>query len=120
MSIPIFSSGIRRAKVEQKRLELYQIQNNREIVSDQLIMQEKQYRYNLTSAIETYNSQKENMSLAQRIYNNTELKFRQGVSSSFDLIQANSNLLQAQNGYVSAAMELLQAKLKLDKLMNKI
>lgn len=120
MSIPLFSSGIRNAKVQQKKLELYQIQNNREIVSDQLIMQEKQYRFNLTSAIETYDSQKENMSLAQRIYNNTELKFRQGVASSFDLIQANSNLLQAQNGFVSSAMELLQAKLKLDKLMNKI
>ena len=120
MSIPLFSSGIRHSKVEQKKLELYQIQNNREIVSDQLMMQEKQLRYNLTSALEQYESQKANMELAQRIYNNTELKFRQGVASSFDLIQANSNLLQAQNSYISAAMELLQSKLKFDKLLNKI
>ncbi|HNQ67605.1 MAG TPA: TolC family protein [Bacteroidales bacterium] len=120
MSIPLFSSGIRHSKVEQKKLELYQIQNNREIISDQLLMQEKQLRYNLTSALEQYESQKANMELAQRIYNNTELKFRQGVASSFDLIQANSNLLQAQNGYISAAMELMQSKLKFDKLLNKI
>ncbi len=120
MSIPLFSSGMRHSKVEQKKLELYQIQNNREIVSDQLLMQEKQLRYNLTSALEQYESQKANMELAQRIYNNTELKFRQGVASSFDLIQANSNLLQAQNGYISAAMELMQSKLKFDKLLNKI
>jgi outer membrane protein TolC len=120
MSIPIFSSGLRNAKVEQKKLELYQMQNNREIVTDQLLMQEKQLRYNLTSAIESYESQKANMELAQKIYDKTELKFTQGVASSFDLIQANSNLLQAQNGYVTASMELLQARLKLDKLMNKI
>jgi outer membrane protein TolC len=96
------------------------MQNNREIVTDQLLMQEKQLRYNLTSAIESYESQKANMELAQKIYDKTELKFTQGVASSFDLIQANSNLLQAQNSYVSASMELLQARLKLDKLMNKI
>lgn len=120
MSIPIFSSGLRNAKVEQKKLELYQMQNTREIVTDQLLMQEKQLRYNLTSAIESYESQKANMELAQKIYDKTELKFTQGVASSFDLIQANSNLLQAQNGYVTASMELLQARLKLDKLMNKI
>lgn len=120
MSIPIFSSGLRNAKVEQKKLELYQLQNTKEIVTDQLIMQEKQLRYNLTSALEQYESQKENVKLAQKIYNNTELKFRQGVASSFNLIQANSNLLQAENNYISSAMELLQAKLKLDKLMSKI
>lgn len=120
MSIPIFSSGLRHAKVEQKKLELYQLQNTKEIVTDQLLMQEKQLRYNLTSAMEQYESQKTNIELAQRIYNNTELKFRQGVASSFDLIQANSNLLQAQNAYISAAMELLQAKLAFDKLFSKI
>ncbi len=120
MSIPIFSSGLRNAKVEQKKLELYQLQNSKEIVTDQLIMQEKQLRYNLTSALEQYQSQKENIKLAQKIYNNTELRFQQGIASSFDLIQANSNLLQAENNYISSAMELLQAKLKLDKLMSKI
>jgi len=120
MSIPLFSSGLRHSKVEQKKLELYQIQNNREIISDQLIMQEKQLRYNLKSALEQYESQKANMELAQRIYDNTELKFRQGVASSFDLIQANSNLLQAQNSYISASMELLQSKLKFEKLLNKL
>lgn len=120
MSIPIFSSGMRNAKVEQKKLELYQMQNTKEIVSDQLIMQEKQLRFNLTSAMEQYESQKVNIELAQKIYDNTERKFTHGVASSFDLTQANSNLLQAQNGYITSAMELLQAKLKLDKLMNKI
>ena len=119
MTIPIFSSGLRNAKLEEKKLEVFKMQNNREIVSDQLIMQEKQMRYNLTSALEAYHSQKENIELAQKIYDKTELKFRNGVSSSFDLIQANSNLLQAQNSYISASMELLQAKLQLDKLRNR-
>ncbi|MDR2011362.1 MAG: TolC family protein [Bacteroidales bacterium] len=120
LSIPILSSGQRKANVEQKKLELIKVQNSKEIVNDQLLMQEKQLRFNLTSALEGYQSQKANVDLARKIYNNTELKFRQGVASSFDLIQANSNLLQAENNYISSGMELLQAKLAFDKLFNKI
>ncbi|MBN2778390.1 MAG: TolC family protein [Bacteroidales bacterium] len=120
MSVPIFSSGMRKSKVEQKKLELYKIQNTKEIVTDQLVMQEKQLKFNLKSAMEQYESQKENVELAKRIFDNTELKFRQGVASSFDLIQANSSLLEAENNYLSACMEMLQAKLQYDKLYSKI
>lgn len=120
LSVPIFSSGQRKANVEQKKLELLQVQNTKEIVNDQLLMQEKQLRYDLTSALEQYQSQKANVDLAKKIYNNTELKFRQGVASSFDLIQANTSLLQAENDYISSSMEVLQAKLAFDKLFNKI
>ncbi|PLX07238.1 MAG: hypothetical protein C0596_12020 [Marinilabiliales bacterium] len=120
LSVPIFSSGMRKSKVEQRQLELYKMQNNKEIVTDQLVMQEKQFKFNLTTAIEQYESQKANVELAERIYKNTEFKFRNGVLSSFDLIQANASLLEAQNNYISACMELLQAKLQYDKLYNKI
>lgn len=120
LSVPIFSSGMRKSKVEQKKLELYKIQNTKEIVTDQLVMQEKQLKFNLKTAMEQYESQKENVELAHRIYDNTELKFRQGVASSFDLIQANSSLLEAENNYLTACMEMLQAKLQYDKLYSKI
>lgn len=120
LSIPIFSGFYRKSSVDQKKLELLKVQNNKEIVTDQLLMQEKQLRYNLKSAIEQYESQKSNVELAQKIYTNIDRKFRQGIASSFDLIQANTNLLQAQNDYVTSSMELLQAKLAFDKLFNRI
>ena len=120
LSVPIFSSGQRKASVEQKKLELLKVQNTKEIIIDQLMLQEKQLRYNLTSAFEQYQSQLENLELAKKIYRNTDLKFRQGVVSSFDLIQANNNLIQAENSVISASMEVLQAKLEFDKLINSI
>ncbi|HOK38869.1 MAG TPA: TolC family protein [Bacteroidales bacterium] len=120
MSVPIFSSGLRQSKLEQRKLEYYQFQNNKDIFKDQLQMQEKQLRYNLKSALEQFENQKKNLELAQRVYDKTEFKFSQGVVTGFQLTQANSSLLQAQSSYISAAMELLQAKLKFDKLLNKI
>ena len=120
MSVPIFSSGLRKSKVDQRKIELYQVQNSKEMLKDNLLMQEKQLRYNLLSAHEQYISQKENVELAKRIYTHTEKKFRYGVATSLDLTQANSNYLQAETNYITAVMELLMAKLSFDKLLNRI
>ena len=120
MNIPIFSGGMRRSRVQQKELELVKIQNNINMLEDQLSMQEKQYRYDLISAIEQYDLQKQNVEVARRVYNNIEVKYNQGVSSSLDLTQANANLLDAENNYISSLMSLMQAKLNYDKLLNNL
>jgi outer membrane protein len=88
------------------------------MVTEQLLLQEKQLRYNLVNAREQYNLQKENIDVSKRVYSSTENKFRQGMASSLDLTQANSLYLQAENNYISALMNLLQTKLALDKLLN--
>lgn len=120
MTIPIFSSGMRRASVQQKELELIKVKTNKEILEDQLTMQEKQYRYDLISAIEQYELQKQNVDVARRVYNKIEIKYNQGVSSSLELTQASSNLLDAENNYISSLMNLLQAKLNYNKLLNNL
>jgi len=120
LSIPIWSSGERTTAVQEQKLELLKLQNNREIISEQLALQEQQLRLNLISALEQYNNQKENIALAQKIYEKTEIKFRQGVVSSFDLIQAHSNLLQAQSSFIQTGMQVLQTKLILDKFLEQI
>jgi outer membrane protein TolC len=82
------------------------------------MLQEKQLKYNLINANLQYNSQKQNIDVAKRVYTSTENKFKQGMASSLDLTQANSLYLQAENNYISALMNLLQTKLSLDKLLN--
>jgi len=90
------------------------------MVSDQLLIQEKQLRYNLVSANEQYVSQKENVEIAERVLDSFENKYNQGMASSLDLTQANNNYLTAQNNYIQALMNLLQTKVAFDKLMNKL
>jgi outer membrane protein len=118
LSIPIFASGQRYARIRKARINLEKAQNTKEMLIDQLTLQEKQLRYNLVNANIQYNSQKNNVEVAKRVYASMENKFRQGMASSLDLTQANSLYLQAENNYISALMNLLQTKLALDKLMN--
>jgi outer membrane protein TolC len=118
VSIPIFASGQRYSSIRKAQINLEKTRTTKAMVSDQLLLQEKQLRYNLVNANLNYKSQKDNIDVAKRVYASMENKFRQGMASSLDLTQANSLYLQAENNYVSALMNLLQTKLALDKLLN--
>jgi outer membrane protein len=118
ISIPIFASGQRYAKIKKAQFNLEKARTTKDMVTEQLLLQEKQLRYNLVNANLQYKSQKDNVAVSQRVYESTENKYNQGMASSLDITQANSLYLQAENNYISALMNLLQTKLALDKLLN--
>ncbi len=117
MSIPIFSSGARQARVRQARINLEVAENQKELTSEQLLIQEKQLRYNLNNAVEQYESQKSNLEVARRVFTNINNKYQQGMLSSLDLTTANNNYLQAENSYINAVLQLLDAQVEMDKLL---
>ncbi len=120
LQIPIFSSGLRSAKINKAKINLEKSMNTKSMVSEQLLMQERQLRYNLINANEQFRSQKANIEIAGRVLESFRNKYDQGMASSLDLTQANNNYLTAQNNYISALMNLLQTKVEFDKLMNKL
>ncbi|MFO8086572.1 MAG: TolC family protein [Bacteroidales bacterium] len=120
LNVPIFSSGIRKAELEKARIELDKSQRNKEMVREQLRLQNNQLRYELSSALENYNTQKQNVTVAKRVLESIQNKYKQGLVSSLDLTQANTNYLTAESDYLNAALELMQANLELKKLYNEI
>lgn len=118
MGVPIFSSGMRKARVDQAKIDYNMAQVNRDIMEDQLLLQEKQYKYNLQNSLENFFTQQENVEVAQRVYDSYRRKFEQGMATSLDLTNANGNYLDAENNYLTSIMEVMNAKLQLDKLMN--
>jgi outer membrane protein len=120
MSIPIFASGLRNAQIQKAKINLEKSKNNQRMVEEQLLIQEKQLRYNLISSNEQYMNQKNNIELANRVLQSFQNKYSQGMASSLDLTQANNNYLVAQSNYLSALMNLLQNKIAFDKLMNNL
>ena len=118
LSIPIFASGQRYSQIKRAQINLNKAATTKDMVSEQLLLQEKQLRYNLVNANLQYKSQKDNVEVSKRVYASMENKYKQGMASSLDLTQSNSLYLQAENNYVSSLMNLLQTKLALDKLLN--
>lgn len=120
LNIPILASGQRYSRIRKAQIDLEYLRTNKSLVSDQLLMQEKQYRYNLINANEQFISKKENVELANRVFVSVENKYKQGIASSLDLTQAHNNYLQTVSDYTSSFMSLLQNKLALDKLLNNL
>ena len=118
LSVPIFAFGERHSKIQKARISLMNSENQKNMVSDNLLMQEKQLRYNLISSNEQYRNQKDNIEIAQRVLTSFQNKYKQGMASSLDLTSANSNYLTAQTNYLNSLMTLLQNKVAFDKLMN--
>jgi outer membrane protein TolC len=118
VSIPIYASGKRHAKTQQARINLEKVRNERELITESLLMQEKQLRFNLKSAVESLESQKEAMEVSQRVFDSVTRKFQHGTASSLDVTTANTSLLQAQGDYISATMTVLSAQTELEKLLN--
>jgi outer membrane protein TolC len=120
MNVPVFQSGTRKHKVAQAQIELDKAQLSQSMLKDQLQLQFQQLVFDLNNAIENYEAQKENVEIAKRVFNNIKNKYEQGVASSLDLTQSNSNYLQAESNYIQSMMSLMQARLAIDKLNNQL
>lgn len=116
LNIPVFSSGQRFVKVQQRRLEYDKALNNRDNVEQGLRLEYVNARNEMINAYDNYTNVKKNLDLTKRIYDKTLIKFKEGLSSSMDLTQAQNQYLSAQREYINNLNTLLTAKNKLNKL----
>lgn len=119
-NVPIFSSGFRRAGVAQKRIAYEQARNSKEFAAEGLQVEFVQYKYDFANAVEKYRSDKKNLDLSEKVVQVTNAKYVEGLASSLELTQVNDQYLQALTNYTSSMVEVLNAKIKIDQLMNKL
>jgi len=120
MSIPVFSSGERRAKINQAKIDLQTTINNIALLEDQLSIQFKQLQFNLKSALENYETQKKNIEVSREVYNSLKSKYEQGIISGLELTTADNNYLKAESDYLTSVFELLKAQNELHTLLGNI
>ena len=120
LDVPIFNSGYKRSKVQQARLELEKATNSKEYLKSNLYTLLFQSRSNFISAQETLVNTRENVDISQKVLDHVSKKYAQGVSSSLELTQANSDYLTTVSDYTQAVVDLLNAKIDLEKILNKL
>lgn len=117
VNIPIWSSGMRHARLQQAKIGLEKAENNKYQVEQGLLLDYEQSKATLTNAYNQYKTQKESEALSRKIYEKTIIKYKEGVSSSLELTQAQNQYLSAQSSYYNALLELINAKTKMNKLL---
>lgn len=119
ITMPIFKGFSQSAKVAQSKLELRKLEVQMTQLNEGLEMQFIQAKTDFSAALNKYSQAKESVALAQRIKERTEIKFREGVGSSVELLQSENEFLGAQSAYITSMMELLNARVTLNKNLNK-
>lgn len=118
MNIPIFSSGMRNAKTQRARIALDQAETQLAETIQQVSLQLNTARSNYQFAIEKFENSKQNIALAERIEGKNQIKFTEGLSTSFELRQAQTQLYSAQQQYFQSMLELINAKAEIETILN--
>ena len=120
IAIPIFDGNARRARMETARLNLQKSENNLLQAREQMDYDVVQARINMKSAIITMDVQKQNIKLAEEVFNTTKLKYDQGLGSNQEIYTAQTELRVAQNNYYSAIYDAITAKIDYLKAVGKL
>jgi outer membrane protein len=120
LAVPIFSGGQRHYKIQQSKIELMKTENDILQLKSNLQAQEVQMKNNLIVALDKNDLQKDNLALAQKIYDNAVIKKEIGSSSSLEVTQKYNQFISAQSALTSSKIDVLEAKLALEKLYSNI
>ncbi|MBW2938571.1 TolC family protein [Aureisphaera sp. CAU 1614] len=120
MNIPIFSSGMRGARTQQARIALDQSKTQLEETIQNVKLQFDTAKSDYQFSIDKYENAKKNLALAERIENKNQIKFTEGLSTSFDLRQAQTQLYTAQQQYFQSMLDVINAKTQLETVLNSV
>ena len=119
MSLPIFSSLKRTASTQKAKIELDKALLNLEETENTLNLEVEKAKSDYTYSINNYETALKNLTLAKSIEKKNQIKFYEGLASSFDLRQAQNQLYAIQNEYLEATLKIIENKINLEILLNK-
>ncbi len=118
LSLPLFSSGTRAASLKSAKIDYQEALNNRRQAEDGLKVQYNQLCYDLASALESYDIQRRNLDVTQRVFASVTEKYKYGRASSLEVTTASTDIISAQSNYIQAVMSVITAQIELEKLLN--
>jgi len=115
LNVPIFTGFGTRAKVRQAENKLQSIKVDLEETKLALDFEYENAKTQIDNSIISINNQKENAKLAQEVLTNTNNNYIQGLASLTDLLEAENELVAAQNNYTTALLDYKLAEIQLIK-----
>lgn len=117
---PIFSGFLRKHKMDQSKLAIAKVENNLNMTKRYIDLEQTVAYQSLNNSLLNLDVQDANMKLAEEVFNTTKKKYEAGVGSSFELLQADTELQRAQGSYFQALYDGYVARTNYYKSLGKI
>ena len=118
MKVPIFSSFGRSASTKKARLNFEKSKTLLKDTSNKIKLEISRARSDYEFAVEDLDIKKEALSLSEDIAQKNEIKFLEGLTTSFDLSQVQRQLYTAQQDYLLSMLNILIKRIDLEALIN--
>jgi len=115
LSVPIFDGLQRHEKVAQSNYEISKAKENIKSAEQTIKVDISNYTLQHRIAVDNITNEKANLSLAEEVLKNTQLAYQQGTESSYELIQAESSMYEAQNNYFTTLLNFYYACIDLEQ-----
>ena len=120
INVPIFSGFAKNANLQKARLQLTQVQNQIDNLKISIDNDVVQAQNKFRSDISTVDFQKQNMKLAESVYDQTKKKYESGLASNTDITNAQTDLITAQTNFINALYDAVIAKVDFQKATGKL
>ena|SRR5690554_6252263 len=115
LRIPIFDGGARRSRVRQADVELRKVNEDIRDSSNALTMAYENAKIQLKNSLTTIQMQKNNQEFAEQVFHDTRNNYQNGLATLTDLMNAETELVEAQNSYNQALLNYKVAEIELIK-----
>lgn len=120
LRIPIFNGFATRARMGQAKVDYLKAEQDLWNTKQSLSLANENARIQLRNALNTIGSQRENVRLAQEVYESTQNNYNNGLAPLTDLLDTENALTQAQNSYTQALLNYKIAEIQLKKASGEI
>ena len=117
MNIPIFDGLSKSARIQKNRYTINQLENQRFYLNDNFRNEIFTSKANLKNDLNILDVQRENLELAQEVYNIARIKYQEGVGSNLEVVEADGALIEAEINYLSALYDGLISKVDLERAL---
>jgi outer membrane protein len=120
LSIPVFDGLAKSSRVQQSKIHRIKAERDMKFTEQQANMEFQNAMKTYQTSYENYVAQKENVALANSVYDVTLQNYNEGVSPLTDLLQAESSRIQAQSQLIESLLGVKQAEVALLKAKGEI
>jgi outer membrane protein TolC len=120
LKVPIFTGFQRLRKVDQALIAVKKNDIDLEKLRGAIDLEQANSATTLRNNISTLENEEENIGLAEEVWKTTMIKYREGVGSSVEVINAETSLLMAQNNYFTALFNVIVARVDYLKAFGKL
>lgn len=120
ISVPIFKGFYTRSKIDEAKLNLQKTENQIDNLKLSIDNEVETAKVNFKIAIEAMDYQKQNMKLAEEVYEQTKKKYEAGLGSNTEITTAQTDLKSAQINYVTAMYDAVISRIDYLKAIGKL